>query len=125
MKTFNELFATLLGGHFKEKILIMADVQVSITINVAPAATPLTVDATGVPSNAQVGVPYSGAIKATGGVPPYTFTDTGKTLPVGLTLNADGTITGTPITAGSTTALIDVTDAAGAAVQAAVKTAVK
>lgn len=39
-------------------------------------------------------VAYTGAISGTGGVPPYTYGSTG-TFPTGLTLNADGTITGT------------------------------
>jgi|SRR5271165_2533393 len=116
---FEELIAAL-RGHRQKELIIMADVQVSITINVAPAANPLTVDASGVPASATVGTAYSGVIKASGGVPPYTFADTGKALPPGLTLNADGTITGTPTTAGTFADAIDVTDAAGAT--AAVKT---
>ena len=101
----------------------MADIKVSITINVAPAAAPLSVDASGVPATAQVGVAYSGKIVASGGTPPYTFTDTGNALPPGLALNADGTITGTPTAAGSDVDTIDVTDSAGAT--AAVKTGIK
>lgn len=98
----------------------MADVEVNITITVAPSV-PLSVDASGVPSSATVGAPYSGAIKAAGGQPPYTFTDTGKNLPPGLVLNADGTITGTPTTAGAFTDAIDVSDAAGNVVSAALR----
>jgi Putative Ig domain len=94
------------------KVFIMADVQVSIQITVNPASAPLTVDASGVPSTATVGVPFSGAIKASGGTAPYTFTETGGALPDGLTLNADGTITGTPTTPGAFTVNIDVKDSA-------------
>ena len=101
----------------------MADVQVNITINVAGA--PLAVDASGVPSSAAVGVAYNGAIKASGGVPPYTFTDTGKALPPGLVLNADGTITGTPTQAGSFTDAIDVSDTAGGSAAVKVSAAIK
>jgi probable HAF family extracellular repeat protein len=51
-------------------------------------------------ATAQVGFPYSSALTAAGGIPPYTFSNTGN-LPVGLTLNSStGAITGTPGTAG-------------------------
>lgn len=115
----------VLGGHHPERITIkvMADVQVNISITVAPATTPLTVDASGVPSSAQVGVAYSGVIKASGGVSPYTFTLTSGSLPDGLTLNVDGTITGTPGTAGTFTATIDVVDSAGASASASASVA--
>ena len=49
----------------------------------------------------QVGVPYTSALVASGGTPPYTFAITAGSLPPGLTLNpATGAITGTPTTAG-------------------------
>lgn len=96
----------------REKVEIVAQIIADITISVAPAATPLAVDASGVPSTAQVGVPYNGALKASGGTAPYTFAVTSGALPDGLTLNADGTITGTPGNAGSFTAEITVTDSA-------------
>jgi len=49
-------------------------------------------------SNATIGVAYSGTITASGGVMPYTYAlaPGSAALPAGLTLNADGTITGTP-----------------------------
>jgi len=83
-------------------------VPFSFTIVVAEAA-PLTVDVTGVPTSAQVGAPYSGVIKASGGTPPYMFT-LDVALPAGLTLNADGTITGTPTTAGTVAVTGSVSD---------------
>lgn len=69
-------------------------VSFSFSIAVSPA-NPLAVDVSGVPQTAQVGQPFSGVIKASGGTAPYTFT-LNSPLPDGLTLNADGTITGTP-----------------------------
>lgn len=95
------------------------DIQANITITITGA--PLVVDVSGVPATDQVGVPYSGAIKATGGVPPYTFTITSGALPPGLSLNPDGTITGTPTIAGVYTATIDVADNAGATARITVK----
>lgn len=41
------------------------------------------------------GVAYSGAVEGTEGIPPYTYSMPAGVLPTGLTLNADGTITGT------------------------------
>jgi uncharacterized protein (TIGR03437 family) len=48
---------------------------------------------------------WTGGIVATGGVGPYTFTRDSGTLPAGLTLQSDGTLTGTP-TAGSTATVV-------------------
>lgn len=51
---------------------------------------------------AQVGVPYSSALMATGGVAPYTYSIVSGSLPPVLSLNAStGAITGTPTTAGT------------------------
>jgi len=103
----------------------MADVQVTINIHVNPAVQPLSVDVSGVPTDATVGVPYSGQIVASGGVPPYSFTPVSGALPDGLSGAADGSISGTPTTAGDFSAVIDVADSAGATVQANLKAAVK
>jgi hypothetical protein len=51
------------------------------------------------------------SLTASGGTPPYTWSlATGSSLPDGLTLAADGTITGTPSTAGTTEFTLTVTD---------------
>ncbi len=64
---------------------------------------------------AQVGIPYSAFLVATGGVPPYTFAIIGGSLPPGLTLNSStGEISGTPTTAGTYTYTAQVTDSLGA-----------
>lgn len=84
-------------------------VPFSFVITVAPA-NPLTVDVSGVPLTATVGEPYSGVIKASGGTPPYTFI-LNSPLPDGLTLNSDGTITGTPTKDGAFSVSGSVTDA--------------
>lgn len=60
-------------------------------IAVAPATLPV----------ANVGVNYSAALTANGGIGPYSFAVTGGALPVGLALSSDGTLAGTP-TAGGT-----------------------
>ena len=58
---------------------------------------------------ARVGVAYGSGLTATGGIPPYSFTAIGG-VPAGLTLNPDGTITGTPTTAGDSQVNRRVTD---------------
>jgi hypothetical protein len=60
------------------------------------------------------GTPYSGAFTATGGTAPYTFAVTGGSLPPGLTLATDGTLSGTPSLAGNYNFSVTVTDSANA-----------
>jgi hypothetical protein len=51
-------------------------------------------------------------LTASGGTPPYTWTASG--LPAGLSLSADGVLSGTPGTAGTSTVTVTATDSAGA-----------
>jgi len=64
-------------------------------------------------AGATVGVPYSSTPVVVGGVSPYTFSISAGALPAGLTLNANGTITGTPTTAGTSGFTIKVVDSKG------------
>ena len=62
----------------------------------------------------QVGVPYSSALVASGGTPPYTYSIIVGSLPPGLTLNpVTGAITGTPTQAGSFAFVARVVDSSG------------
>ncbi len=61
---------------------------------------------------------YSTVIAATGGRAPYSFTLTGGSLPAGVQLNADGSLTGKVSTDGIYTFIVRVTDALGATAQA-------
>jgi hypothetical protein len=61
----------------------------------------------------RVGLSYSAALGATTPNPPVTWSLTGGTLPPGLTLGADGTITGTPTTEGTFTFAALAKDATG------------
>ncbi|WP_373048914.1 CARDB domain-containing protein [Vulgatibacter sp.] len=74
----------------------------------------LTITTTSLPP-AVAGNPYSGRIAASGGEPPYTCRVLSGTLGSGLVLNADCTISGTPITATVDPHLfeVEVTDARG------------
>ncbi|MDQ6831888.1 MAG: Ig domain-containing protein, partial [Chloroflexota bacterium] len=74
------------------------------TITLAPTTLP----------NATLGTPYSQTITASGGTAPYTFAVTSGTLPPGLTLATNGTLSGTPTSAGSFTFTVTATDHLGA-----------
>jgi probable HAF family extracellular repeat protein len=63
----------------------------------------------------EIGVPYSSALAAVGGVQPYSFSSTGD-LPGGLSLDSGtGLLTGTPSEAGAFRATAQVVDSLGAA----------
>jgi uncharacterized protein (TIGR03437 family) len=89
----------------------------TITINQAASGStgggqPLSISTTFLPSGT-VGAAYSAVLAASGGTSPYSWA--ASTLPGGLTLNpSTGTITGTPMTAGSYNITITLTDKTGA-----------
>lgn len=59
--------------------------------------------------NGVVGQPYSVQCNVTGGTPPYTWSATN--LPPGLSISADGLISGTPTASGTGDVTLTVTDA--------------
>jgi hypothetical protein len=72
----------------------------TITITIAPTAA-LQITTTSLPNGVQGQAYPSTQLQATGGIPPYTWTLTSAAGTLdGLTLNPDGTITGTPTAAG-------------------------
>jgi len=76
---------------------------------------PLSVSTSSLPSG-QVGMAYSETLAASGGATPYAWTLTGGTLPAGLSLSSDGSITGTPTASASNVALtFKVTDSSSPA----------
>ncbi|WP_030776619.1 putative Ig domain-containing protein, partial [Streptomyces sp. NRRL F-2664] len=60
--------------------------------------------------NATVGQPYSTTVETAGGTGEAAFTVTGGTLPPGLALAADGTLSGTPTQPGTYTFTVTATD---------------
>lgn len=60
-----------------------------------------------------VGAEYGHVVRAVGGTAPYTY-EAESGLPDGLTLSADGEISGTPTTEGESSVVVKVTDAGGA-----------
>ena len=77
---------------------------VVVTVQAVPTLT-----FTGSLPNGIVGVSYTQTLHAQGGVAPYTYTLTGS-LPAGLSLATDGTISGTPTTAGASSFNVTATD---------------
>lgn len=88
----------------------------NLTIEVSGVAT-LTITTTVLPG-AQINTPYSGSVSVAGGVLPYSFSIIGGTLPPGLTLLANGGISGTPTAGGNYSFILRVTDGFGSATQA-------
>jgi hypothetical protein len=83
-----------------------------VTLEVGPPPPPLSVKTDSLPQGLQ-GFPYSGALEASGGVGPYSWSiDTGA-LPDGLTMTGSGNISGRPSTAGSTSFVVRVKDTLG------------
>ena len=63
---------------------------------------------------AELSTPYAATFEAVGGTAPYTWSMTSGSLPPGLALSSDGTITGTPTATGTFTFSIEVVDSLGA-----------
>lgn len=75
---------------------------------------PLTADPQSFPRGT-AGTAYSVQLTAQNGTPPYSWTLDSGSLPAGLTLNSDGSITGTPTQTGSFNFVARVTDSANPA----------
>jgi MYXO-CTERM domain-containing protein len=85
-------------------LLVVAGVALADLTNLALLSGPT--------ATAQVNVPYSSAVTATGGLTPYAYAIVSGSLPPGLNLSnpTTGAITGTPTTAGVFTFTAQVTD---------------
>ncbi|MCL6576955.1 S-layer homology domain-containing protein [Kyrpidia sp.] len=80
-----------------------------LSITVDPAAQALSINTQSLP-NGTVGSDYAASLDASGGTSPYTWTVVNGSLPDGLTLSTDGTISGTPTTADTVTFTVQATD---------------
>lgn len=89
------------GGYVARKLLALG-------VGLAPLEV-----ATQTLPTATAGALYTATLNAQGGALPYTWSVTGGSLPPGLALSADGTINGTPTTAGSYVMTVAVTDLVG------------
>jgi hypothetical protein len=79
------------------------------SFNLTVAAPPLTITTATLPTPT-LGYAYSQTISVSGGTAPYTFSLQSGSLPAGLTLATNGTISGTPATAGANTFVVKVND---------------
>ncbi len=78
-----------------------------------PVNSPVVVSASPTPPAGVVTNPYAGfSFSASGGSPPFTWAITSGTLPGGLTLASDGTLSGTPTSVGSFAFTVTATDSA-------------
>lgn len=84
----------------------------TFALTIAAPIPPLSLDTTSLPAGV-AGSPYSARLAASGGNPPYTWAVTSGVLAAGLSLSADGNITGTPSAAGNYDFRIQVTDRDG------------
>jgi hypothetical protein len=84
--------------------------QKALSISVTAPALSVATDSL---PNAVVGTAYSQTLQATGGTGGYTWARTAGSLPANLTLNPNGTISGTPTAAGASTFTVTVTDNGG------------
>lgn len=80
--------------------------------------TPVSITTSSLP-NGTVGASYSQTLVASGGTSPYTWSLASGSgpLPAGLTLTSNGTITGTPTTAGTSTFTVRAADSASGSAQ--------
>ncbi|WP_425329578.1 putative Ig domain-containing protein [Stappia indica] len=90
----------------------------SIQVDAAPVVIALS-PAAGSLANGEVGAAYSQSFTASGGTSPYTYAVTAGALPDGLTLAANGALSGTPTTAETANFTITATDANSATGNAA------
>lgn len=79
------------------------------TVTITVSAPTITLSPTTL-TNPTVGSPYSATITASGGQPTYSYAVTAGTLPSGLTLAANGTLSGTPSATGPFNFTITATD---------------
>jgi carbohydrate binding protein with CBM6 domain/putative Ig domain-containing protein len=94
-----------------------ATASAGVTITWTYTAAPLAVSTSSLPA-ATVGGSYSQDLSASGGISPYSWSLTSGSLPAGLSLVSDGTISGTPTAVGSSTFTVQATDSGTPAVTA-------
>src|SRR5207302_9794145 len=82
-----------------------------------PPAPPVAVQTSLLP-NAMVGVAYSTALTADGGVAPYSWAVASGDVPAGIAVSSAGAVTGTPASTGQWTFAVQVKDSKGSSATA-------
>jgi hypothetical protein len=98
---------SMAGALLNRPIVGFAAVPEGIPATEVPA--PLSITTTSLPSPS-IGVPYSTAVTAAGGTPPYSWTVSAGSLPPGLSLSSSGAITGTASAQGTYRFTVQATD---------------
>jgi hypothetical protein len=86
----------------------------TVTVTIIDNEAPLTITTSSLP-NGTVGVSYGQSLAASGGTTPYTWSVSQGSLPPGVTLNANGTLSGTPTQTGTYPFTVQVTDSSSPA----------
>lgn len=100
-------------GRFDLIATVPAANQAAVLINNCVASVPVITITPGSLTNGVVGQTFTQVFTASGGTAPYTFTLLSGSLPNGVTLQPDGTLTGVPTQSGAFTFTIKVTDKNG------------
>jgi len=105
------------AGQFAFRVKVTDDAgnscEAALTLLVEQPAPVLAIATVALPDG-RAGTPYSQALAASGGKSPYSFSIRSGALPPGLTLGADGRITGTPAEPGGFAFTVQAADSAGA-----------
>ena len=100
--------------HAISSVILLATLAAAQTaskpLSIVISPPPLTITTTSLPAGV-TGLAYSGALTASGGVQPYTWTITAGALPAGLTLSTTGVISGIPTSPGTANFTVTVKDA--------------
>ncbi len=94
-----------------------------LTVQSGSGASALSITTTSL-NPATVGSAYSASLSASGGKTPYSWSLASGSLPSGITLNSNGTLSGTSSATGTSSFTAKVTDAAGASATRALQLAV-
>lgn len=102
------------GGGYTFTVRATDAASASATANLSITIGSVVTITTGSPlPSGSAGTPYSTSLGAVGGTPPYTWSLLSGTLPTGLTLGANGTLSGTPTSNANYFFNLRVADAAG------------
>lgn len=101
------------NGSFTFTVLVTDSAQVTATQTfTVRISDPLQITTSSLPEGTE-GTAYQASLAAAGGFPPYAFSLAGGSLPPGLLLAADGTLTGTPAASGNFSFTVQVLDSEG------------